>query len=441
MPDITSNVIFEVYGNTANFATDYGTVGTGFTDAHIQIFKLAYGSEDGLNSRVTEDTPFPIKIYGVTGSDLMGVSGSVSGTGSFIVINKLVDGSTTDYEYLMVAGSTNGAAIGISGAIEGISGGFPVGVSGNVNVLGQVFIVGPTADWVLGFGGTGATAFNPIVVTGGRPLTPTLDTVGVTGTVTVNGGRVLASGTDSIKVFGSDAGTKVLTRLYAGDGTTIGASGDALNVNVVGAGISAEVTLSATVAVTNGSEPPLIVQGYTASNGYPLTVRGENSGALEVVATNPLSVTISGSGITANNDTIVGLLGTAQNGILQKLNDIETDTGVIGTINTNLTSGIYSVKVSEITKPNKFVSGTFSAVSSNGAAQLTSNTVIRSGITIKASPSNTDVVYVGGVSLTRNVLNGYPLDPGETIFLEINNLNLIYIRASSGTQTINYIGS
>ena len=441
MPDTTSNVILEIFGNTANFATDYGTIGTGFTDSHIQIFKVAYGTEDGLNTRVSENYPFPVKIYGVTGSDLMGITGTVSGTGSFIVVNKLVDGSTVDYEYLMVAGSTNGAAIGVSGSIEGISGGFPVGVSGNVNVLGEVFIVGPTASWVLGFGGSGETAYNPIVVTGGRPLTPDLDTVGVTGTVTVNGGRVLAAGTDSVKVYGSDAGTKVLTRLYSSDGTTIGVSGDALNVNVIGAGISADVTLSATIAVTNESGTALIVQGYTGSTGYPVTVRGENSGAVEVVATNPLSVTISGSGITANNDTIVGLLGTAQNGVLQKLTDIKTDTATITTLNTNFTSGVYSVKVSELTKPNTFNAGTFTAVASNGAAQLTSNTVLKSGVTIKASLTNTAPVYVGTVSLTRNVLNGYPLDPGETLFLEVNNLNLIYIRSGSGTQSINYIGS
>lgn len=441
MPDTTNNVTFEVFGNTADFATDYGTNGIGFSNSHLQIFKIAYGTPSGANTRVSATNPLPVNISGFTGS-LLGITGTIRGTGEFRIINRLVPGTTRDIEYLMVAGTTLGGAIGITGTVEGISGGYPLAISGDARIINAVLVSGVTGAWVTGFGGgTGATAYNPIVVTGGRRLSPAIDEVGVTGTVTINGGRVLAAGTDSIKVFGSDAGTKVLTRLYAGNGDTLGSSGGALNVNVVGTGISANVTLSATVSVTADNISGLVVQGYTAgSGGTPLIVKGENSGQIDVKASTALPVTFS-SGITLNADNIIDRLGTGDNGILKALNNIDADTNLISTLDTRLTNSYYSVKVAELTKPSSFVASSVSVTSTTGATQLKSNSSLKSGVTIKASTTNSDVIYVGSISLSRNVINGYPLDPGESVFLEINNLNLIYIRTTSGTQSVSYIGS
>ena len=446
MPDTTNNVTFEVFGNTADFATDYGTNGIGFTNSHIQIFKMAYGTQTGVNTRVSTTNPLPISINGYSGfTGGVGITGTIRGTGEFKIVNRLVPGTTRDLEYLMVAGTTVGGAIGITGTIEGISGGYPVAVSGDARIINAVVVAGVTEGWVTGFGGgTGATAYKPLVVTGGRKLSPNIDTVGVTGTVTINGGRQLAAGTDSVKVFGSDAGTKVLTRLYAGDGSTIGHSGDALNVNVVGTGISVDVTLASTIAVTNGTQPAagLVVQGFTAgSGGTPLIVKGENAGGqLDVKASSALPVTFN-AGVTLNADNIIERLGTGDNGVLKTLNSIDTDTNVISTIDTRLTNAFYSVKVSELTKPNRFTASSASVTATSGATQLSSNTSLKSGVTVKASATNSDIIYIGSVGLSRNITNGYPLDPGESVFLEINNLNLIYIRATTGTQSVSYIGS
>ena len=49
--------------------------------------------------------------------------------------------------------------------------------------------------------------------------------------------------------------------------------GEALNVNITNAGVSFDLDVSAVLGVTNAGENPLYVQGYTGSNGVPLTVR------------------------------------------------------------------------------------------------------------------------------------------------------------------------
>ena len=122
--------------NSAVIATDYGTSGAvGFSAAHAQISKLAWGDEN-YTYRVNESYPAPVKIYGSTGSAIS-ISGTVSGTGSFYV-------RTNSGVPLVVIGSTftTDAPIGICGSIQGITNGRPVGVTGYVNILNNVGMYG-----------------------------------------------------------------------------------------------------------------------------------------------------------------------------------------------------------------------------------------------------------------------------------------------------------
>lgn len=436
MPDTTDNVVFEVYGNTAEFATDYGTSGTGFTTAHVQIVKLAFGDQDNT-SRVYGNNPLPVQINGNTGS-AVGISGEVSGTGSFEIENYYLRGASGNtLVYLAVAGDTLGGAIGITGTVQGISGGYPISVTGDITVTNTVSIVGPTGSAEFHeFGGTG---YYPVVVTGGRHLSSSTDTVGVTGTVTVQGGRYLAAGTDSIAVLGADLGDHVLTRIYGSAGETLGVSGDALNVNLVNAGVTFTLNVAATIGVTNSTEPPLRVQGYTGGTGTPLTVRGENDGAIEIAATSPLNVNVNNA-VDINDDDILVKLGTTGD-IYSRLTDIRSNTSSITAIRSDLQNGSASVKVSQITRSGSMVVGSKEVTSTQGASQMSTSAILNSGITIKASVNNAGTIYVGNASLARSVSNGYPLSPGESIFLEIGNANLVYVRCESGTQAVRYIGS
>lgn len=450
MADTTDNVIFEVFGDTAEFATDYGTSGTGFTSAHVQIVKMAFG-DDSTTSRVSGSSGLPVQITGNTGSPVE-VTGEIQGTGAFRVENFYTGPTGTTLVYLAVAGDTLGGLVGVSGTIQGISGGTPVAVTGDISVTNRVSMVGPAGStFFRDFGATAGTTFTfdgslvtggflPVVVTGGRHLSASTDEVGVTGTVTISGGRFLSSGTDSVSVLGSDLGSKVLTRVYGSSGETIGVSGDALKVALTNTGVTFTFNVASIVGVTNSTEPPLKVQGYTGSNGVPLTVRGENDGAIEVAATSALNVNVNNSSLTIDDDDILVKLGTTGD-IYSRLTDINSNTSSISSIRTDLQNGSANVTVNKITRSGTVTVGSKTVSSSDGGSQMSTSVILNSGVNIKASPENTGSVYVGNISLNRSVNNGYPLSPGESIYLEINNANLIYVRCESGTQTVNYIGS
>ena len=59
---------------------------------------------------------------------------------------------------------------------------------------------------------------------------------------------------------------------------------------------------------------------------------------------------------------------------------------------------------------------------------------------VKAHPDNTDAVWVGqdGAGDVTNA-NGFPLDPGETIVLNIANLNLVYFDADVSGEKVCWI--
>jgi len=351
------SILVNVHGGTAYVETDFGTSPLGAT-AHLPLNKLVWG-DDSISNRVNETTPLPVQIMAVTGESLV-VSGSLGASGSFGIENTIT-GSTL--HYLAVAGSTDGAT--------------PVGVTGTVSVA------------------NGLTTGSTVSI---RALSSATDSVTVTGGVSILGSLDLNSGTDSVSVFGWDGNRYVNTTLYGGDGTTIGNSGDALNVNLVNAGVTFSVNIGATVGVVNG-DSGLVVQGL--SGGEPITVKGRNGEAVEVVNS-------PGSAVGVTGDFFV--------------------------------DGTQVTKISEITRPSTIISGyTLAAVT---ATVLPSNS-LKTGITVKASSVNTDLIYVGNSGLTGGVTaNGYPLQGGESIFIECNNSNLVYVVGTTGdTRGVHYIGS
>jgi hypothetical protein len=58
---------------------------------------------------------------------------------------------------------------------------------------------------------------------------------------------------------------------------------------------------------------------------------------------------------------------------------------------------------------------------------------------LKAHPDNTDVVWVGNVSGDVASSNGFPLEPGETLVLTLDNLNDIYVDADVNGEKLCWI--
>lgn len=419
MPDTNADLTVDVSGNTASIATDYLYVnGISASAAHVQLAKMVWGTSAEAY-RVSQNTPLPINIYSTNPSTVLGISGSVSGT-----VN--VQNTGTGSSFVYVKGTT-GYQLPITGNIQGVTNGVLVGVTGTLKVV-QPIIVG-------GAGSSGSTVY-AVEVTGGRSLTPTRDTVGVTGTVTITGGRYLNSVTDTVSVLGSDLGSKVLTRMYDSSGVTLNSTSNALNVYLTNAGFTASVNIGAVVGVTNSSSTPLYVIGVT--NGYPVTVKGENGNAVEVTATTPLDVNITND-IEINDTQIVEALTLENNPLISRLTDIKTNTATLTSIKTDITSGNLRAKITEITRPSRVPSATKNIASTTG--QIEGNAPLKVGVTLKAHSTNTDTILVGGSNMVTNSADGYPLEPGESIYIECSNVNLLYAKSVSGTQKLSYIGS
>ena len=322
MPDTTDNIIVQTVGTTASIATDYGTSGVGVGTAHLPLNKMIYGNS-GEAVRVSTDNPLPITV---SGSDVaITVSGNIGNSGPLGVQNYIdADG---DIQYIAVAGSTAGAALGITGSVEITSGN------------------------------------KPLRITGGRRLNHLTDSIEATGSVTIG---------DSFSgITGAAVG------VYSGvEGKAIGASGDALKVSVMDADITATVSLSATVGVTNGGE-----------NGT-LKVEGVADGVV---------VPVSDSTVVSKLDTVT-------------LSQINQPTGI--------TAGIF------------YVTSTSKQLPHHGMS---------SGVNIRATSNNTAAIYIGaGFTIGTD---GYPMSAGESLFIECNNLNLLYAIGGATGQSLNYLAS
>ena len=445
MPDTGSNIIIDISGNTANMATDFASSGEGISNAHVPIQKIAFG-DSTITKRVSASDPLPVTVQSTQLN--LGISGDVGITGHVQIITPRFGsepptaiGVTSNF--LKVAGSVTGGLIGVSGYIEGISGGVPVGITGTVSISESTGMpihgISGQDGIVNGVVTGGRVVYAPVLVTGGRALNYTKDSVQVVNsTIGITGGRTILAATDSIKVFGYDGGNIVSARLFNGTGATAGFSGDALKVAVVNTGFTFAVNLSSTVGVTNGSEGvPLKIEGITG--GEPVIIKGENGGAVPITASTAVPVSVSGT-VTIDDTNIVNSLETSTKPVPRDLAAINAQTKSIPSIRSDLNSGNIKVRITASDQPGSIVSGskTTTAVTSQLVSKGENVSV---GVKVKASIENTDSVLIGNYKLTQNDSAGYPLEPGESCFINVSSPGLIYCRSQSGTQLLHYLGS
>lgn len=88
---------------------------------------------------------------------------------------------------------------------------------------------------------------------------------------------------------------------------------------------------------------------------------------------------------------------------------------------------------------NRIFSGTVIGVSGLTPTQMPNVDVINN-IAVIAPSANLSDIYLGPSSMT--VGNSFPLSPGVSINLHVDNLNLLYVMSESGySNNISYIGS
>ena len=483
-------------GATYNMATDDGFGAS--ADAQVQIIKPAFG-DTTTSTRVSITNPMPVQLFSAySGGSTASIidNGELKVKGTLDIGNSLqVYGSTASFLKVIVAGGVTGtlgatgsigsaanpavySAVGITGSIQGISGGQAV------TVKGTDLDIRSLAGGTLGFTGTDSGRDNVAVqgMSGGlavpisgssfdiRSLESSRDTVSVVGTIGSNLGvtgtvtavatdldiRDLTAGTDSVAVFNSTGGTTLPVDLYAA-GTRLGVSGDALNVNFTNtSGITFSVNVASNIGVSNTSGTTMAVEGKV--NMVPVRVDGAGVGDSVIVSASDLDI----RNLTSTDEvTVVGTVATNTSNTATRISNVDNKmaslnssvssvSGKVDTANASLTSIANSVttvgtekylktSVNQVVPPPTIYVQTIS-VSGNGKP-LKPGT-LQNGVTIKAALGNVGQVFVGTTSLQNASNNGYPLEPGEEIFISVSNASQIYLRTTNArAETAHVIGS
>lgn len=330
--------------------------------------------------------PEPPSVY--YGSNYLGLN---TGATAFIGADPIYDagGSYTYYvQYYK-------AVFGASGAFNAVSSSnpFPVTVTNGLTatisgITGTVTIQGTP-------GGTSVPVSGSVVVTGltASPV-PVYTPPGCR--VEVTGGRYLNKLTDNVSVFGPAGSTWLYANIVNASGIAIGTTSNPMQVSFSGVTITANV--SAIVGVTNDS----------AGNG--LRIQGM-TGGLSVAVTVGNTVGINDTAIISGITNVYGQLITLNAQILSIAGSVPS-----------------SIKSSR-TSPTAVVS-----------QMDTAGFTCSYGINLKAAATNTNLVYFAGNTGVSSTTS-YGLDPGEEIFIKVNNTNKIFTVTGSGTQTLFYNAS
>jgi hypothetical protein len=268
-----------------------------------------------------------------------------------------------------------------------------------------VTVAGGMSATISGFCGTiqieGVGSGTPVPVSG------TVSVMGITASpvyvqttpgcrVEVTGGRYLNKLTDNVSVFGPSGNTWIYSNMVNASGVAIGTTANPMQVSFSGVTITANI--GAVIGVTNDS----------AGNG--LRIQGMTGG---------LSVAVTVGNTVGINDTA----------ILASMAGISNS---LGTLNAQILSIAGSV-------PSSIKSGRAAPNASATQMDITGFTCSY-GINLKAAATNTNLVYFAGNTAVSSSAS-YGLDPGEEIFVKVNNTNKIWIVSGSGTQALFYNAS
>lgn len=205
--------------------------------------------------------------------------------------------------------------------------------------------------------------------------------------IEITGGRLYTS-SDSISVYGPSGATFLPVRLVGSTGWGIGTNGDALKVSITGA--TFEATIGSSMAVFG-------VSGATAI----------------AIKTNGNTLAINDSAILSGMTNIYG-----------QVVGMRTDLQALG-----------------VGRPTTLKTGRLSATSVSVGQMDAAGFTCLSGINIRALSTNTDFIYLGNTSGLVGSSFGYALDPGENVFLDVQNTNTVFAISNTGTQVITYMAS
>jgi hypothetical protein len=96
-----------------------------------------------------------------------------------------------------------------------------------------------------------------------------------------------------------------------------------------------------------------------------------------------------------------------------------------------------SAVVGTISLPTSIYNGQKTVSTAGSAEALAASQAIVSGVHVKALIANTGKAYVGNSGVSSS--NGYELDPGESVFIEIANLATVYVDVAVNGEGVSYL--
>jgi hypothetical protein len=274
------------------------------------------------------------------------------------------------------------------------------GVTGSISLVTSsnplpVYVGTTLSANITGFSGPmsiqGVASGTPVVVSGTVIVSGTTGSAVYVKTFTgsqveVTGGRYRDRTTDSISVYGPSGSTFIYANLVSSVGVAVGTVSNPIYANIIGATISATIPSLVTVTGLSGA-----------------TAIGVNVG--NTVGINDTAIL---AGMTVINSQVIGM---------------RTDLQALG-----------------VGRATAFKTGRSSLTSASATQMDSAGYTCYAGINIRAISTNTDFVYLGNSSGLVGA-SGYALDPGENVFLNIQNTNKVYAISNTGTQVITYMAS
>lgn len=145
-----------------------------------------------------------------------------------------------------------------------------------------------------------------------------------------------------------------------------------------------------------------------------------------------------GSGVDslkANPSRYINVRMTNGKQFIESLHSINANNGQLANLLKEINNKTSSSSGATDTTPTIFASGRTTVTTAGTQVQLSSNEC--KSITVKALITNTGKIYVGGSDVDST--NGFELNAGESMSIEISNTDKVWIDSSIDAQGVSYI--
>lgn len=109
---------------------------------------------------------------------------------------------------------------------------------------------------------------------------------------------------------------------------------------------------------------------------------------------------------------------------------------VTGTVTANLGT------IGDLATQSGFDHGAKSSIGTSAVQITASSIATKKGVLVKASNSNTGTIFVGNSDVTNgsnDATDGFELGAGESVTIEVDNANKVYVIASTTSQRVSWL--